>query len=71
MKGLSLIKGLRKMAKNKNLWGGRFSKELDGTVKCFTYSLYIDGQLLDAEIRVNQAHAKMLGRVGLPGRSTS
>ena len=34
-------------------------------MKCFSYSLYVDGELLQAEIRVNQAHAKMLARVGL------
>lgn len=48
----------------KNLWGSRFKKELDSTVKCFSYSLYVDGELLQAEIRVNQAHARMLARVG-------
>ena len=50
---------------NKKLWGGRFKKELDSTVKCFSYSLSVDGELLQAEVRVNQAHAKMLARVGL------
>lgn len=55
----------------RNLWGGRFKGELHPTVKCFTYSLYIDGELLQAEIRVNQAHAKMLGRVGLITRRES
>lgn len=40
-------------------------------MKCFTYSLYVDGELLQAEIRVNQAHAKMLGRVGLLTRRES
>lgn len=49
----------------KKLWGGRFKKELDPTVKCFTYSLSVDVELLEAEIAVNQAHAKMLARVGL------
>lgn len=48
-----------------NLWSSRFRKELDSTVKCFTYSLAVDGELLQAELRVNQAHAKMLARVGL------
>jgi argininosuccinate lyase len=49
----------------KKLWGGRFKKELDPVVKCFSYSLTVDGELLEAEIAVNQAHAKMLARVGL------
>lgn len=49
----------------KHLWAGRFKRELNSTVKCFSYSLYADGELLQAEIRVNQAHAKMLARVRL------
>ena len=49
----------------RNLWSSRFKKELDSTVKCFSYSLFVDGELLEAEIRVNQAHARMLARVGL------
>ena len=49
----------------KKLWGGRFSKELSSIVKCFTYSLAVDGELLQAEIQVDQAHAKMLARVRL------
>ena len=49
----------------KNLWSSRFKKGLDSTVKCFSYSLYVDGELLQAEVRVNQAHARMLARVGL------
>ncbi len=53
------------------LWGGRFKKELDSTVKCFSYSLYVDGELLQAEVRVNQAYAKMLARVGLISASES
>lgn len=47
------------------LWGGRFKKDLDPVVKCFSYSLAVDGELLQAEIAVSQAHARMLARVGL------
>ena len=50
---------------NRSLWSSRFKKDLDSTVKCFSYSLFVDGELLPAEIRVNQAHAKMLARVRL------
>lgn len=50
---------------NKNLWGSRFKKELHSTIKCFSYSLFVDGELLQAEIKVNQAHARMLARGGL------
>ncbi len=49
----------------KKLWGGRFTKELNATVKCFTYSLAVDHELFEPEIAVNQAHARMLARVGL------
>ena len=52
-----------------SIWAGRFKKELDPTVKCFSYSLYVDGELLPAEIRVNQAYAKMLAHVGLISRA--
>src|SRR3989338_8587241 len=47
------------------LWGGRFKEDLNPTVKCFSYSLAVDGELLQAEIAVSQAHARMLARVGL------
>lgn len=53
----------------KKLWGGRFKKDLNSTVKCFTYSLAVDAELFEAEIAVNQAHAKMLARVGLISHS--
>lgn len=49
----------------KNLWGSRFKKELHSTIKCFSYSLFVDSELLQAEIKVNQAHARMLARSGL------
>ena len=39
--------------------------EMDPRLKCFSYSLYFDYQLLEAEIRVDIAWAKMLARVGL------
>ncbi len=49
----------------KKMWGGRFKKEMHPALKCFSYSLTTDKELFDAEIRVNQAYAKMLARVGL------
>ena len=55
----------------KKLWGGRFKKELDSTVKCFSYSLAVDGELLEAEIAVSAAHAKMLAHAGLIPRAES
>lgn len=51
------------------LWGGRFSKALNPAVRHFTYSLAVDGELLQAEVRVNQAHANMLARQGFLTRT--
>jgi argininosuccinate lyase len=49
----------------KQMWGGRFKKDMHPALKCFSYSLETDKELFDAEIRVNVAYAKMLARVGL------
>ena len=49
----------------KQLWGGRFKKDMHPALKCFSYSLQTDKELFDAEIRVNEAYAKMLARTGL------
>ena len=49
----------------KQLWGGRFKKDMHPALKCFSYSLETDKELFDAEIRVNAAYAKMLAKVGI------
>lgn len=49
----------------KKLWGGRFKKEMHPRLKCFSYSLAVDFELLEAELFLDEAWAKMLGRVGL------
>ncbi len=49
----------------KQMWGGRFKKGMHPALKCFSYSLATDKELFDAEIRVNEAYAKMLAKVGL------
>ncbi len=53
----------------KGMWGGRFKKEMHPALKCFSYSLAVDGELLSAELRVNRAWAKMLGRTGIIKKS--
>ncbi len=53
------------MAKMKVLWSGRFKKGIDPRLKEYSYSMLVDSELLDAEICVNQAYAKMLAKVGL------
>ncbi len=49
----------------KKLWGGRFKKEMHPVLKCFSYSLAVDHELLEAELRVNAAWARMLARIRL------
>ncbi len=51
------------------LWGGRFKKGMHPVLKCFSYSLHVDGELLEAELRVDEAWVKMLGRIGVLTRA--
>lgn len=46
----------------KGLWGGRFQKGMHPLLKTFSYSLAADIELLDSEIAIDIAWAKMLGR---------
>ncbi len=46
-------------------WGGRFSGDTDNRVEAFTESISIDRRLYQHDIRVSQAHARMLAEVGL------
>ncbi|MBI3317422.1 MAG: argininosuccinate lyase [Candidatus Omnitrophica bacterium] len=55
----------------KKLWGGRFKKGMHPVLKCFSYSLYVDYQLLESELEIDIAWAKMLGRTGLLTKSES
>jgi len=47
------------------LWGGRFERETDRQVEEFTSSLSCDLRLWDVDIRASQAHARMLGSIGV------
>ncbi|MGX8686600.1 MAG: argininosuccinate lyase, partial [bacterium] len=47
------------------LWGGRFTKETDASVKAFNDSLRFDSRLYHEDIRGSIAHASMLGRQGI------
>lgn len=51
--------------KAKGLWGGRFKKGMHPVLKSFSYSLAVDGELFDAELKVNRAWAKMLAKTGI------
>ncbi len=55
----------------KKLWGGRFKKGMHPVLKCFSYSLFVDHQLLEAEIKVDIAWAKMLAKTGLISKTES
>jgi argininosuccinate lyase len=47
------------------LWGGRFAESTHGLVERFTESVSFDARLWRHDIRGSQAHARMLGRVGV------
>lgn len=47
------------------LWGGRFTKETDRLVEDFHSSISFDSRLYRQDIRGSQAHARMLGKVGV------
>lgn len=49
----------------KKLWGGRFAKEAAQTLKAFSYSFLVDSELLEAELSVNRAYARMLAKTQL------
>lgn len=46
----------------KSLWGGRFKKGLDPLVQEFSYSLHTDISMIEAEIAVDVAWARMLAK---------
>ena len=56
---------MKKKKSEKSLWGGRFKKGMHPLLKQFSYSLAVDRELLDAEIALDTAWAKMLARVRL------
>ena len=46
-------------------WGGRFSGQTDDRVERFTESISFDRRLYREDVLASQAHAHMLGEVGL------
>jgi argininosuccinate lyase len=46
-------------------WGGRFSGQTDDRVERFTESISFDRRLYREDVLASQAHARMLGEVGL------
>ncbi|MBE7562557.1 argininosuccinate lyase [Acidithiobacillus sp. HP-6] len=50
---------------SEKMWGGRFAAATDSLVEAFTASIQVDSRLYAEDIRGSQAHARMLGRVGV------
>mgnify|MGYP000686318833 CR=1 FL=1 len=50
---------------NQKLWGGRFAEGTDALVEAFTESVSFDRRLWRQDIAGSQAHARMLGKVGV------
>ncbi|MBU2840054.1 argininosuccinate lyase [Acidithiobacillus thiooxidans] len=50
---------------SEKMWGGRFAADTDSLVEAFTASIQVDSRLYAEDIRGSQAHARMLGRVGV------
>ena len=47
------------------LWGSRFSDVLDQNAMNFSSSLSFDINLMEYDIKVSKAHAKMLHKIGI------
>ncbi|MGE4530805.1 MAG: argininosuccinate lyase [Acidithiobacillus sp.] len=50
---------------SEKMWGGRFAAGTDSLVEAFTASIQVDRRLYAEDIRGSEAHARMLGRVGV------
>lgn len=50
---------------SEKMWGGRFAVGTDSLVEAFTASIQVDRRLYAEDIRGSEAHARMLGRVGV------
>ncbi len=55
----------------KEVWGGRFKKDLDPEIKEFTSSISYDKRLAHYDIKGSIAHAKMLGKCGIISKQES
>ena len=50
---------------SQKLWGGRFAETTSALVERFSESVSFDARLYRQDIRGSQAHARMLGKVGV------
>lgn len=53
------------------LWGGRFESGPSKSTEAFTSSLSVDTRLWCEDIRASEAHARMLGKVGVLSKADS
>ncbi len=50
---------------SKKMWDGRFAKATDTAVNAYNSSISFDARMFRQDIRGSQAHAKMLGSIGI------
>ena len=50
---------------SKKMWDGRFAKATDTAVNAYNSSIAFDARMFRQDIRGSQAHARMLGRIGI------
>ncbi|HEX8652359.1 MAG TPA: argininosuccinate lyase [Pyrinomonadaceae bacterium] len=53
------------MSESKNLWGGRFTGEMDEKFAAFNRSFGFDRRLFEADVHASLAHAEALARAGV------
>src|SRR3546814_5152134 len=53
------------MSAKQKLWGGRFAESTSALVEKFSESVSFDARLYRQDIAGSQAHARMLGKVGV------
>ncbi len=51
--------------KSTKLWGGRFSRDTDASIKNWTESVTVDTHLVNEDIWGSMAHVSMLGKQGI------
>ncbi|MBR2828964.1 MAG: argininosuccinate lyase, partial [Solobacterium sp.] len=50
---------------NSNLWGGRFSRDMDEIVKYYNASIFFDQKMYNEDIDGSIAHVTMLAEQGI------
>ena len=56
---------------NSNLWGGRFSRDMDEIVKYYNASIFFDQKMYNEDIDGSIAHVTMLAEQGIVTKAES